>query len=297
MSAEYFDCWSCHQKGEKKPEGPMEGWAPDLEISSQRLRRDWIVQWLRDPQKLMPGTKMPTYFEGSDSGPDEILGGDETKQIVAIVEYVLSLRSSPEKLSTYAAAKKRHPGATRAWGARLMSELNCAGCHDVGGMHERLEAGPPLAHEGSRVHKEWLAEFLKNPSQIRPIGYTKGHSSRMPTFRLSNEEAEAGGIPDDAEGQADPRRCETSHGPKGEGGTGCQAIRQPPLRGLPSDERPTAKERRREVQRTESGACRPAPQRGSPQGLAHGRRYPLRFEPRDGRPPARSGYGPYARAN
>jgi len=67
MSAEYFDCWSCHQKGERKPEGPMEGWAPDLEISSQRLRRDWIVQWLRDPQKLMPGTKMPTYFEGSDS--------------------------------------------------------------------------------------------------------------------------------------------------------------------------------------------------------------------------------------
>jgi len=191
MSAEYFDCWSCHQKGEKKPEGPMEGWAPDLEISSQRLRRDWIVQWLRDPQKLMPGTKMPTYFEGSDSGPDEILGGDETKQIVAIVEYVLSLTSSPEKFSAYTAAKKRHPGATRAQGARLMNELNCAGCHDVGGMHERLEAGPPLAHEGSRVHKEWLAEFLKNPWQIRPIGYTKGHSSRMPTFRLSNEEAEA----------------------------------------------------------------------------------------------------------
>ncbi len=34
-------------------------------------------------------------------------------------------------------------------------------------------------------------EFLKNPSRIRPIGYTKGYSSRMPTFRLSNEEAEA----------------------------------------------------------------------------------------------------------
>jgi mono/diheme cytochrome c family protein len=133
---------------------------------------------------------MPTYFEGSDSGPDEILGGDETKQIVAIVEYVLSLRSSPEKLSAYAAAKKRHPGATRAWGARLMGDLNCAGCHDVGGMHERLEAGPPLAHEGSRVRKKWLVEFLKNPSQIRPIGYAEGRSSRMPNFRLTSDEAE-----------------------------------------------------------------------------------------------------------
>jgi len=191
MSTEYFDCWSCHQKGEKKPEGPTEGWAPDLEISSRRLRRDWIVQWLQDPQKLMPGTKMPKYFEGPDSGPDEILGGDEAKQTNAIVEYILSLSPPQGKPSAYAAAKRRYPKATRVRGARLMNELNCSGCHDVGGMHERLEAGPPLAHEGSRVRKKWLAEFLKNPSQIRPMGYTKGHSSRMPNFRLTNEEAES----------------------------------------------------------------------------------------------------------
>ncbi|MFQ5852642.1 MAG: c-type cytochrome [Candidatus Binatia bacterium] len=191
MSAEYFDCWSCHQKGEKKPQGPIEGWAPDLELSSRRLRRDWIVQWLQDPQKLMPGTKMPTYFAGPDSGPNEILGGDETKQIYAIAEYILSLSPSQGKSSAYVAAKKRHPEAIRARGAQLMNELNCAGCHDVGGVHERLEAGPPLAHEGSRVRKEWLAGFLKNPSRTRPIGYTQGRSSRMPNFRLTNEEAEA----------------------------------------------------------------------------------------------------------
>ncbi|MFB3062348.1 MAG: c-type cytochrome [Candidatus Binatia bacterium] len=191
MSAEYFDCWSCHQKGKKKPEGLTEGWAPDLEISSQRLRPDWIVQWLQAPQKLVPGTKMPTYFEGPDSGPDEILGGDETKQTYAIVEYILSLSPVRGESSAYVAAKNRHPEATREWGGELMSELNCAGCHDVGGMHERLEAGPPLAHEGSRVRKEWLVGFLKDPSQIRPIGYTGGRSARMPSFRLTHEEAEA----------------------------------------------------------------------------------------------------------
>jgi len=191
MSAEYFDCWSCHQKGQKKPEGLIEGWAPDLEISSQRLRPDWIVQWLQAPQKLVPGTKMPTYFEGPDSGPDEILGGDETKQVYAIVEYILSLSPVRGESSAYATAKNWHPEATREWGGELMSELNCAGCHDVGGMHERLEAGPPLAHEGSRVRKEWLVGFLKDPSQIRPIGYTGGRSARMPSFRLTHEEAEA----------------------------------------------------------------------------------------------------------
>ena len=189
MSAEYFDCWSCHRIGDKNPEVPMEGWAPDLEISSRRLRRDWIVQWLQDPQELMPGTKMPTYFERSNSGPDEILGGDETKQMYAIVEYILSL--SVEQSSAYAVAELRHPSATRAWGAQLMNELNCAGCHDAGKMHERIEAGPPLAHEGSRVRKEWLAGFLKNPSQIRPIGYRGGRYSRMPNFKLSSKEVGA----------------------------------------------------------------------------------------------------------
>jgi hypothetical protein len=34
---------------------------------------------------------MPSYFLDEDSGPDDILGGDEQKQIVALQEYLLSL--------------------------------------------------------------------------------------------------------------------------------------------------------------------------------------------------------------
>ena len=30
MSKDYFNCFSCHQQGDKHPEGPPEGWAPDL---------------------------------------------------------------------------------------------------------------------------------------------------------------------------------------------------------------------------------------------------------------------------
>ncbi len=134
---------------------------------------------------------MPAFFEDEESGPDEILGGKEGNQIFAIRDFILSLAETEKKPSAFEVAKKRYPGATRARGAQLMSELNCAGCHDVGGMHEREEAGPPLAHEGSRVTRGWLTRFLKNPFRIRPIGYVAGGSSRMPDFRLSAEEAEA----------------------------------------------------------------------------------------------------------
>jgi mono/diheme cytochrome c family protein len=94
VSPEYFNCLTCHQQGEKKPEGDPEGWAPDLALARTRLRPEWILEWIVDPQKLYPGTKMPTYFDPDyfdDSGPDDILGGDESQQIRAMRDYLLTL--------------------------------------------------------------------------------------------------------------------------------------------------------------------------------------------------------------
>jgi len=88
MSKDYFDCFTCHQQGDKKPEGPPENWAPDLGLAKRRLRPIWIGKWLKDPQKIQPGTKMPSYYPG---GPDDILGGNEDRQIQAIIEYLMHL--------------------------------------------------------------------------------------------------------------------------------------------------------------------------------------------------------------
>ena len=89
-SREFLSCASCHVGGEP-PEGSPEEWAPDLRLSADRLNPDWIVRWLRDPQRLAPGTKMPTYFSDESSGPEEILEGDEERQILALRDYILSL--------------------------------------------------------------------------------------------------------------------------------------------------------------------------------------------------------------
>ena len=87
-SKDYFDCFSCHVQGSKLPEGPPEGWAPDLSLARRRLRPEWIVKWLKDPQKIQPGAKMPSFFPG---GPDDILGGNEEQQIIALRDYIMSL--------------------------------------------------------------------------------------------------------------------------------------------------------------------------------------------------------------
>lgn len=55
-------CGGCHVRGKQTPEGkPPSEWAPDLSLAQQRLQPEWILAWLKDPQKLYPGTKMPTF--------------------------------------------------------------------------------------------------------------------------------------------------------------------------------------------------------------------------------------------
>ncbi len=91
---DYFNCWNCHQQGARKPPGPPEGWAPDLTLASRRLNADWIERWLSNPQKLMPGTKMPTFYDPEDpkgSAPPDVLEGDPERQIKALSEYVFTL--------------------------------------------------------------------------------------------------------------------------------------------------------------------------------------------------------------
>jgi mono/diheme cytochrome c family protein len=88
MSPDYFNCFSCHVQGTKNPEGPPEGWAPDLAMAAHRLNPEWIIEWIHDPQKLQPGTKMPSFYPG---GPDDVLGGDEERQIRAIRDYLMVL--------------------------------------------------------------------------------------------------------------------------------------------------------------------------------------------------------------
>lgn len=94
FSKDYFDCWNCHQQGARKPQGPPEGWAPDLTLATRRLNPDWIARWIKDPQKMMPGTKMPTFYDPADpkgSAPPDVLGGDPDQQIDALKQYVFTL--------------------------------------------------------------------------------------------------------------------------------------------------------------------------------------------------------------
>ncbi len=98
FSNDYFGCAQCHIVGDKMPLGSADSWAPNFALSKKRLKPKWVFDWLKNPQDLLPGTKMPTYFDPKyfdTAGPEDILGGDETRQIKALRDYILTISTHP----------------------------------------------------------------------------------------------------------------------------------------------------------------------------------------------------------
>lgn len=85
-----FQCALCHQAAAAATREPAD-LAPDLSLARQRLKPEWIIEWLSDPQKIQPGTRMPTYFPDMQTFETEVLGGDVHAQIQALRDYVMSL--------------------------------------------------------------------------------------------------------------------------------------------------------------------------------------------------------------
>jgi mono/diheme cytochrome c family protein len=188
MSPDYFNCFSCHILGDKKPSGDPKDWAPDLTRIKGRINPDFLLKWLRDPSKYRPGTKMPGFFPDKDSGPDDILGGDEMRQMAAIRDYLFSLGKT-ERFPEYAKVKAKIADVSPTEGRTLMVKLNCVGCHEVAVLPVGKKVAPKLTYEGSRVQKKWLIAFLRAPHSIKPEYALMGLPTRMPTFQLTEAES------------------------------------------------------------------------------------------------------------
>ena len=98
FSKDYFGCTQCHIVGDKMPSGSADSWAPNFELAKSRLKPEWIIEWLKNPADLLPGTKMPTYFDPKNfdtSGPEDVLDGDEKEQIRVLRNFLMTISEHP----------------------------------------------------------------------------------------------------------------------------------------------------------------------------------------------------------
>lgn len=81
-----LSCIKCHDFGHYSSTGIR---AIDLQTMTRRLRRDWFVRYMLDPQKYRPGTRMPSSFrQNNRSAVKAILDGASDRQLVAIWNYL-----------------------------------------------------------------------------------------------------------------------------------------------------------------------------------------------------------------
>lgn len=92
VGARGFGCIKCHDLQGIASTGTR---GPDLALTPRRIQRDWYERWMRDPQRIAPGTRMPTVFLDGQSPHLEILEGDPTKQRDAIWQYLLASHAMP----------------------------------------------------------------------------------------------------------------------------------------------------------------------------------------------------------
>jgi len=55
-------CDNCHFYGTTFPKQTPDTWAPNLAMTKVRLKPEWVIQWLKNPQDIMKGTKMPVPY-------------------------------------------------------------------------------------------------------------------------------------------------------------------------------------------------------------------------------------------
>jgi hypothetical protein len=64
-----LQCAKCHPSGPVvQGTGVTADLAPSLLLAQNRLRHDWVPSWIKDPQKWIPGTRMPSNFPEQEPG-------------------------------------------------------------------------------------------------------------------------------------------------------------------------------------------------------------------------------------
>jgi len=174
-------CYACHQV-DRWDDSPKPG--PSLYHLASKTNKDWTYNWILDPRSFRHNTWMPHFFnKGNNSSPQDL---NRTEQeILAITEYLFSA-ATPYKTADVDYAGDQEKGRV------LVNSLGCMGCHQIQPEPDpsydptvdaiRTEQGPNLIGLGSKVNREWLLGWLKNPYSYHP-------DTKMPNLRLSDQEA------------------------------------------------------------------------------------------------------------
>lgn len=161
---------------------------PDLRNTQDKLRPDWIKQWLLDPHAFAEKTKMPNFY----------LGEKRAEEVAAYLWQ--NARNPAESFEREAPSDPE----TLEKGEKLFHSAGCLACH-VGGKDDegnpvdvrpvfgigedgkpiqKRGFGPELLRTGEKARFDWLSRWIYDPHAVSP-------TTRMPNLRLQKDQADA----------------------------------------------------------------------------------------------------------
>ncbi len=160
---EDLGCHGCHETtGFGEDTNRMIG--PSLRNIRNKVKAEWITDWIKAPKKFRPTTLMPDFK----------LSDEEAQAIAAYLWQHADEKKTIDELPSLNEEQLSQ-------GNFLFGQVGCMACHS-----NKEESGrgfaPNLARIGQKMSYGYLAEWIMNPKGKEPL-------TRMPSFRLSQENA------------------------------------------------------------------------------------------------------------
>ncbi|HCU24428.1 MAG TPA: hypothetical protein DF383_05360, partial [Deltaproteobacteria bacterium] len=154
-----YGCVNCHTiKGLEW--APKSG--PDLAKIKDKVYPEWMLAWIQKPSNYLPHTRMPQPPWHSEKDP------------VQAMAYILS-KSEPFNWKY-----GKFPGGDAAKGKELFNTVGCFACHAI--EEKGGSAAPALDRIAEKTSADWIYNWIQEPKNW-------SHDARMPSLRLSKEEA------------------------------------------------------------------------------------------------------------
>jgi mono/diheme cytochrome c family protein len=157
---------------------------PELTKVGSKVKPEWLVAWLRDPEAYLPHALMPRY-QWSD------------EDLFTVSRYIESKLIDPDLLSDVPKLEAPTEGEIKL-GRRLFVEKGCASCHAVEGVPVQKDFGPDLSGLGNKTVSELYFGTAKIPHHL--IAYIQAKISdplsvnsaaRMPQYHLTQDDLDA----------------------------------------------------------------------------------------------------------
>ncbi len=129
---------------------------PNLKDVRLKLVKEWIPEWLKDPQSFRPGTKMPTFWRLNAEMAHDARAEDDRKAIAAYLWQ--------EGFDGKMPAQDRARG-NAANGKQLFETVGCMACHSIGDGESPTGGtfAANLQRVGEKANFDYIVRWIYNP--------------------------------------------------------------------------------------------------------------------------------------